>query len=114
VEFLLTKLKSKPKIFLSGGSYGGAICFKACLKQPHKYSGVIFLAPAIRNLAEAGPIMKKIGKCIGFLCPRVRLFGDKYDSGTKNNQSQRILADPYVYNDGLVPGSVRTILNAMD
>ena len=111
---MLGKIKSKPKIFLSGGSYGGAISFKACLKQSKKYAGVIFLAPAIRNLTESGAIMKKIGKCIGFLCPRVRLFTDKYNSGTKNNQIERILADPYVYKDGLVPGTVRTVLNAMD
>lgn len=58
--------------------------------------------------------MKKLGVCLGFVCPRVRLFKDKYDSGTKYNQAERIMADPYVYNDGLVPGSVRTILNAMD
>jgi len=44
-------MKSKPKVFLSGGSYGGAISFKACIKSPEKYAGVIFLAPAIRNLA---------------------------------------------------------------
>ena len=44
----------------------------------------------------------------------MRLYKDKYDSGTKYNQAERIMADPYVYNDGLVPGSVRTILNALD
>ena len=39
---------------------------------------------------------------------------DKFDSGTKYNQRERIEADPHVYNDGAVPGSIRTILNAMD
>lgn len=114
VEFLLGKLKSKPKIFLSGGSYGGTVCFKACLKSPQKYQGAIFLAPALRNLPEAAPFMKKMGKFIGFLCPRIRLFKEDKFSGTKFNQIQRILADPYVYNDGIVPGSIRTILNSMD
>ncbi len=85
-----------------------------CLKNPEKYAGVVFLAPAIRNLSESAAFMKKLAKMVGFICPRARLFKDKYDSGTKFNQTERITSDPYVYNDGLVPGSVRTILNAMD
>jgi alpha-beta hydrolase superfamily lysophospholipase len=59
-------------------------------------------------------LAKKFGKMLGFICPRVRLFKDKFDSGTKYNQKERIEKDPYVYNDGAVPGSIRTILNAMD
>jgi esterase/lipase len=72
------------------------------------------LAPAIKNLEESLWLAKKFGKMLGFLCPRARLFKDKFDSGTKFNQKERIEADPYVYNDGAVPGSIRTVLNAMD
>lgn len=84
------------------------------LKNPEKYAGVILLAPALRNLSEHLWLAKKFGKMVGCLCPRARLMKDKFDSGTKYNQKERIEADPHVYNDGAVPGSIRTILNAMD
>ncbi len=114
MDFLLSKFESKPKVFLCGSSFGGAISFKASLKNPEKYSGIVFLAPALRNLEERQAFLKKIGKFIGFICPRVRLFSGTTEDSTKYNQDERINNDPYFYKDGLVPGSVRTILNAMD
>ena len=44
----------------------------------------------------------------------MRLFSGSSEDSTKFNQDERIKNDPYYYNDGLVPGSVRTILNSMD
>lgn len=114
INFILGTLKSKPKIFLSGSSYGGTVIFKSGLLNPGKYAGLIFLAPALRNLSESMWLAKKFGKALGFICPRMRLFKDKFDSGTKYNMKERIEKDPNVYNDGAVPGSIRVILNAMD
>jgi alpha-beta hydrolase superfamily lysophospholipase len=51
LEYILGTLKSKPKIFLSGSSYGGTVIFKASLMNPEKYAGLLLLAPAIRNLS---------------------------------------------------------------
>ena len=107
-------MKWKPKIYLSGSSYGGTVSFRMAVKNPEKYSGIILLAPAIKNLQEHLWLAKKFGKFVGCICPRIRLMKDKFDSGTKYNQKERIEADPHVYNDGAVPGSIRTILNAMD
>ena len=90
------------------------MAFEMAVKNPTKYAGIILLAPAIKNLAEHMWLGKKVGRFLGCICPRVRLMKDKFDSGTKYNQAERIKADPYVYNDGAVPGSIRTILNAMD
>lgn len=35
---------------------------------------MILLAPALRNLAEDQFLMKKLGKFLGCLCPRIRTF----------------------------------------
>lgn len=86
ITYLFATLKSKPKIFLSGSSYGGTVIFKLGLLNPEKYAGMIFLAPALRNLNEHMWLAKKFGKMIGFIFPRSRLFKDKFDSGTKYNQ----------------------------
>ena len=50
IDFVLAKLKSKPKVFLSGSSYGGTVSFKASLKNPERFAGIIFLAPALKDI----------------------------------------------------------------
>ena len=72
VDYLLGKLKSKPKVFLCGSSYGGSIIFKMALNSPKKYAGAIFLNPALRNLTH-NSFLQKIGLCLGWLLPRVRI-----------------------------------------
>lgn len=42
------KKNIKPKLFLLGHSFGGTIAFKVNLNNPNKFSGVIFLVPALR------------------------------------------------------------------
>jgi len=44
----MPRYQDKPKLFLGGNSFGGTIYFNLTLKFPQKYSGVIFLAPALR------------------------------------------------------------------
>lgn len=50
VEYLLSQFESKPKIFLGGSSYGGTIIFKMGIINPEKYSGLILLSPALRDI----------------------------------------------------------------
>lgn len=48
--------------------------FKMAVNKPEEYSGLVMLAPALRNLEEDKWFMKKIGKLLGFMCPRTRTF----------------------------------------
>ena len=57
--------------------------------------------------------MKKVGKFIGTLFPRLKLVEQSFTSGTKFNQAERILKDEFMYKDKTIPGSVRVILNMM-
>ncbi len=57
--------------------------------------------------------MKKVARILGFICPRVTLNDDSDAPITKYNQSDRLKNDPHVF-QGVVPGSARVILNAMD
>lgn len=51
IDFILTKFEKKPKIFLSGSSFGGTVVFKMIVNSPEKYSGTILLCPALRDIS---------------------------------------------------------------
>ena len=42
--------KVKPKIIISGLSFGGTICFKMAIRNPKKYDFIVFFAPALREV----------------------------------------------------------------
>lgn len=47
--------------------------------------------------------------------PRVRIpTPESSNKGHKFNNSKRISEDPYYYNGGLVPGSIRNVLNGIN
>lgn len=48
IRFILNKSQTSQKIFVSGASMGGMICFELALRYPNLLSGIIFLAGAIR------------------------------------------------------------------
>ena len=48
------------------------------------------------------------------MIPRVGISDNSNEPITKYNQTERIKADPHIFRGTIVPGSVRTILNAMD
>lgn len=50
VDYIASKFSKKPKKFLIGGSFGGAISFKLTLKRPKQFDGVVFLVPALREV----------------------------------------------------------------
>lgn len=58
--------------------------------------------------------MKKIGKFIGSWFPTVKLTNQVFTSMTKFNQTDRIMADPYLYKDRVIPGSVKVVLDMME
>jgi len=51
---------------------------------------------------------------IGFFAPRLRLFKIPPIKGTKYSLSQKFIDDKLIYTDGIVPGTVRSLLNASD
>lgn len=55
------------------------------LMQPDRYSGVIFLNPALREIKDCQPILKKVGKLIGYFLPKIKLTYQSFTSSTKYN-----------------------------
>lgn len=110
----MNKLKSKPKIFLCGGSFGGTICFRLATRAPEKYAGLILLAPGLRELGAAYGKIIYLGKFLACLLPPVRLFSDKeFKQGTRYNNKEELLTDPLNYNDGTVPHTGIAVYNGM-
>jgi alpha-beta hydrolase superfamily lysophospholipase len=70
VDHLVSQFETKPKVFLSGSSYGGAVILKMAVINKLKYSGLIFLSPALRDLKNSRFWMKKIGRLISWIIPR--------------------------------------------
>ena len=58
--------------------------------------------------------MKKIGKILGYLTPKLKFLSQSFTSTTKYDTEKILKANPYIYNDRHVPGSVRATLNAME
>jgi len=58
--------------------------------------------------------MKKIGKVIGYLAPKLKLSSQCFNSTTKYDTEKLVKSNPYLYNDRHVPGSIRAALNAME
>lgn len=73
----------------------------------------MFLSPALRENKESQPYMKKLGKVFGALFPKGTIFPQSFNSQSRIDQTDRIMADPYIYKDKVVPGSVKVILETM-
>jgi hypothetical protein len=58
--------------------------------------------------------MKQLGKAIGYLFPTLQFIEPKFTDGNKYKMDKHIRADERNYTGKVVPGSVRTVLNAMD
>ena len=50
IAFILDKFQQKPKVFLCGHSFGGAIAVKLSLMSPQAYAGMILLAPYLKDI----------------------------------------------------------------
>ena len=63
------------------------------IRHPQKYDYIAFFAPGLREVPESLPIMKKIGKAIGYLFPTVQLMEPKFTDGNKFKMEKYIKAD---------------------
>lgn len=73
IDHLLQQFETKPKIFLSGSSYGGAIIFKMAITKKERYNGLIFLGGALREDKTSQFFMKKLGRFLGWIAPKYHL-----------------------------------------
>lgn len=113
IKFIFNKYKGKPRLFLSGNSFGGSIAVQLAINTPKIYRGLVLFVPAIREVRESQYFMKKLGLAMGYMFPKLKLLNQSFDSGTKFKIGHHILADKNNYTAKIVPGSVRTVLNAM-
>lgn len=58
--------------------------------------------------------MKKVGKLLGYLAPKLKLAQQSFTSTTKYDTEKLVKSNPFIYNDRHVPGSIRVALNAME
>lgn len=115
MEFLLSKFEEKPRVFLSGSSFGGTIAFQMGLQDPSRYVGTVFLAPGLREVYQSKRYLKKLNSLLAWLVPKWPIpipFSSK--EVTKYNCDELIKNDPYYYKSGLVPASISAVLNAME
>lgn len=61
---------------------GGTICFHLSIQRPNFFSGVIFLAPALRDLPNLR-IVKKFAKVFGYFFPTTTTISSRFDSTNK-------------------------------
>lgn len=50
IKFIMDKFDKKPKVFLCGHSFGGAITLKLSLLSPQAYAGMLLLAPYLKDI----------------------------------------------------------------
>ena len=58
--------------------------------------------------------MKKVGWLMGKVCPRLLLVSQTFNDQNRLDPMDRINADPWVYKDKVVPGSITAVLEAME
>ena len=58
--------------------------------------------------------MKKVGKFIGTYFPKLKLVNQTFNNQSKFDQTERINADPNIYKDKVIPGSVKVVLETME
>lgn len=83
------------------------------LRYPEKYSGVVFLNPALREIKHDQYYMKKIGNVLGYLTPKWKLINQSFNSTTKYDVEKQFRECPHMYCDKHLPGSIRVTLNAI-
>lgn len=91
---------------------GGMMCFHLTLKRPKFFSGVIFLAPALRDLPNY-KILKKMAKIIGYFFPTIGTMKCKFDNSCKYNCLDLFNEDQHNYMGPVIPGAYSVVLNAL-
>ena len=58
--------------------------------------------------------MKKLVKLVGSCLPKLKVVEQTYYSTTKYDQTDKIMQDPYLYKDKIVPGTMKVVLDLME
>ena len=82
------------------------------LLNPNKYSAIVFLTPALREVKQSQYIMKKLGKIIGYFLPKIKLTQQGTDD-TKYQFKDTHRTFPNHYTGRNIPGTYRVVLNAI-
>lgn len=82
------------------------------LLNPTKYSYIVFLTPALREVKQSQYIMKKIGKIIGYFLPKIKMTQQGSDD-TKYEFKDVKKTFPNHYTGRNIPGTIRVVLNAI-
>ena len=115
MDYLLSKFEERPKVFLSGSSFGGTIALKMGLLDSSRYAGVVLLAPALRDVCQSKKYLKKLNSLLTWIIPRWHIpVSSSSKEVTKHNCDELIRNDPYYCKSGLVPASISAVLDAME
>ena len=82
------------------------------IRNPKKFDGIIFLVPALREIKDYQKIMKKIGKFIGYILPKLRLNAQRYDD-FRYDMIPPYVANDLFYNDRNIAGSIAVLLSSI-
>lgn len=105
--------KNVPRFFM-GQSMGGMLGFIYGLKQPEYFKGMMFFAPSLKQ-HESKKLAMGAAKVISYLLPKVPIpLPRKNDSSKNPAVFENILEEPYIYKGGVRPGTIRSLVNAMN
>lgn len=62
---------------------GGLVTFKLCVNYPQKWTGAVMFAPALRECKENMPVLKQLGRMMGYICPTFKIVPQDYIGFTK-------------------------------
>ena len=113
IQHILLKFQTPPKVFISGVSMGGLVSFNLGVKYPKLISGIIFLAPALREIYSHMYILKKIGKALTRLAPKGRLIPQDFINRTKFKMEDILKEDKDNYGGKHVFGTASGVLAGM-
>lgn len=87
--------------------------FHMTLRRPNFFAGVIFLAPALRDLPNL-KLVKQCAKIFGYFFPTTKTIPFQYQVMNKYDCTKHHTEDAHNFLDGLIPGTLRIAMNAME
>jgi hypothetical protein len=92
---------------------GGLVSFNLGVKYPNLINGIIFLAPALREIYSHMYLIKKIGKVLSRLAPKGRLVPQDFVNRTKFKMEEILKEDKENYGGKHVFGTASGVLAGM-
>jgi pimeloyl-ACP methyl ester carboxylesterase len=93
---------------------GGLVAFKLSVKHGDKISGAILLCPALRDCYENIPYLKKLGRALGYLFPRLKIVPQDFKGMNKYENFEFMKKDEGRYLGNHPPGSAYILLKELD